>query len=277
MGDEIQLFSYNTSLNGYWQTTFAWITPMEELSYVVTITWKDDGVCLTPEFIKYGATFTRPVRKKEIWKVGITDPAKIAQSENITKEGTPEHDAMVLAKMLGYERFLQERVCFPEKHTLNSHLKAIADEYLEHFEPFMLAVIMGVGPLVADADDDDTIAQFKKIALSMVRRFYPQLIAHQITTVQPMNSPNGLIYYMRYRSASGLKKWISWRWLKGLMVKCAGKARDEVTERLIRWKQRRSGPSWLVQASDLEGTARSSSSLSERPDRGLPGTPGPPR
>ncbi len=40
---------------------------------------------------------------------------------------------------------------------------------------------------------------FKRITIPLVRRIYPQLIASQITSVQPLLAPTGLMYYLRYR------------------------------------------------------------------------------
>lgn len=46
------------------------------------------------------------------------------------------------------------------------------------------------------------VAVFKKIAVPLVRRIYPQLIANRIVTVQPLLSATGLVYYLRYRYSS---------------------------------------------------------------------------
>lgn len=43
------------------------------------------------------------------------------------------------------------------------------------------------------------IAQFKRIAIPLVRRIYPQLIANKIMSVQPMAQPASLANYLRYR------------------------------------------------------------------------------
>lgn len=46
------------------------------------------------------------------------------------------------------------------------------------------------------------IAQFKSIAIPLVRRIYPQLIANKIVSVQPLLSPSGLIPYLRHLYAN---------------------------------------------------------------------------
>jgi len=52
----------------------------------------------------------------------------------------------------------------------------------------------------ANSTGSDDIAVFRRIALPMVRRFFPQLIAHHLVGVQPMTGPQALIYYMRFRA-----------------------------------------------------------------------------
>jgi len=47
-----------------------------------------------------------------------------------------------------------------------------------------------------------TNGDFYKIALPMVRRTFPELIAHEIVGVQPMNAPVGLAFAIRFRSGS---------------------------------------------------------------------------
>lgn len=43
-------------------------------------------------------------------------------------------------------------------------------------------------------------ADFYKIAIPMVRRTFPELIAHDLVGVQPMNAPVGLAFALRYRA-----------------------------------------------------------------------------
>jgi hypothetical protein len=47
------------------------------------------------------------------------------------------------------------------------------------------------------------IARFKPIAMPLVARIFPELVANELTGVQPMYTPVGLAYALRYRYASG--------------------------------------------------------------------------
>jgi hypothetical protein len=40
---------------------------------------------------------------------------------------------------------------------------------------------------------------FDKIEVPLVRRVYPQIVANNIVSVQPLLGPTGLIHYLRYR------------------------------------------------------------------------------
>jgi hypothetical protein len=68
---------------------------------------------------------------------------------------------------------------------------------------------------------DETL--FRNVSIPLVRRVYPQLIANKITSVQPLQGPTGLVYYMRFKYANKYMKKYRWKWLK------AG-----ITEELIR-------------------------------------------
>jgi len=46
------------------------------------------------------------------------------------------------------------------------------------------------------------VADFKKIVMPLVRRVWPQLLAHNIVAVQPMQGPVGLAYALRFKYAS---------------------------------------------------------------------------
>lgn len=46
------------------------------------------------------------------------------------------------------------------------------------------------------------IARYKQIAIPMVRRIFPELLAHKLVGVQPMNAPVGLAYALRFRSSN---------------------------------------------------------------------------
>ena len=47
--------------------------------------------------------------------------------------------------------------------------------------------------------DDIDVSGFKRLNIPLVRRIYPQLIANNITSVQPLLGPSGLVYYLRFR------------------------------------------------------------------------------
>lgn len=53
-----------------------------------------------------------------------------------------------------------------------------------------------------DTPQDPAVGEFSKLAMPIVRRVYPQLIANKIVSVQPMMAPTALKYYMNYRYAS---------------------------------------------------------------------------
>jgi hypothetical protein len=46
------------------------------------------------------------------------------------------------------------------------------------------------------------IARYKQIAIPMVRRIFPELLAHKLVGVQPMIGPVGLAYALRFRAAT---------------------------------------------------------------------------
>lgn len=45
----------------------------------------------------------------------------------------------------------------------------------------------------------DDNKEFKRLKIPLVRRIYPQLIANNITSVQPLLGPSGLVHYLRFR------------------------------------------------------------------------------
>lgn len=49
-------------------------------------------------------------------------------------------------------------------------------------------------------------AEFHKIAIPMVRRTFPELIAHEIVGVQPMNGPVGLAFAVRFIADQSYRK-----------------------------------------------------------------------
>lgn len=58
-------------------------------------------------------------------------------------------------------------------------------------------VMTEVNEVVSNNTND--LAQFSRIAIPLVRRVYPSLIANNLVSVQPLQSPTGLIYYLRHR------------------------------------------------------------------------------
>ena len=58
--------------------------------------------------------------------------------------------------------------------------------------------------MAASGTGADDIAQFRRITVPMVRRFFPPLIAHHIVGVQPLVGPSGYVFYMRFRA--GIEK-----------------------------------------------------------------------
>lgn len=43
------------------------------------------------------------------------------------------------------------------------------------------------------------IGKFSRFSLPLVKKAYPQLLAQNLVSVQPMTQPAGLVYYLRYR------------------------------------------------------------------------------
>lgn len=48
---------------------------------------------------------------------------------------------------------------------------------------------------------DPAIGNFSKFSMPLIRKSYPQLIASKICSVQPMQQPASLLYYLRYQYA----------------------------------------------------------------------------
>lgn len=48
----------------------------------------------------------------------------------------------------------------------------------------------------------DDLGQFKQISVPLLRRIYPQLIASELVSVQPLSGPTGLVHYLRHRYGS---------------------------------------------------------------------------
>jgi hypothetical protein len=54
----------------------------------------------------------------------------------------------------------------------------------------------------ANSGTPSGIARYKQIAIPMVRRIFPELLAHKLVGVQPMTGPVGLAYALRFRSST---------------------------------------------------------------------------
>lgn len=91
----------------------------------------------------------------------------------------------------------------------DSHKRAVVAQLLENQEVEMTKQqqILQEAPFptnVADAGNLGTAASggaFDPILISLVRRAMPQLMAYDICSVQPLNMPTGLIFYMKARYA----------------------------------------------------------------------------
>ena len=59
----------------------------------------------------------------------------------------------------------------------------------------------GSGDGVGSANDG-TSGVFQKIAVPMVRRTFPELVAHQLVGVQPLTGPVGLAFALRFRAGT---------------------------------------------------------------------------
>jgi len=68
---------------------------------------------------------------------------------------------------------------------------------------------VGIGAPVGSASEVGTdsgtpsgVARYKQIAIPMVRRIFPELLAHKLVGVQPMTGPVGLAYALRFRASN---------------------------------------------------------------------------
>lgn len=81
--------------------------------------------------------------------------------------------------------------------------KSLLDGIKDRYERATTAVMLENQRLMNEAmTDTGDISQFKRIAIPLVRRIYPQLIANKIVSVQPLLGPTGLVYYLRFRYSS---------------------------------------------------------------------------
>jgi hypothetical protein len=80
--------------------------------------------------------------------------------------------------------------------------------FLKGHEKFQIHVTLQVARRKANSRPRN-IAEFKRISVPLVRRIYPQLIANKIVSVQPLQGPTGLMYYLRYRYSENNGKRVS--------------------------------------------------------------------
>lgn len=52
----------------------------------------------------------------------------------------------------------------------------------------------------------ESLADFRRISIPLVRRIYPQLIVEKLVAVQPMKEPAGLSFYLNYKYSSSKKQ-----------------------------------------------------------------------
>lgn len=64
------------------------------------------------------------------------------------------------------------------------------------------AVTSYVGPTASNVGGSTGIARFQAIAMPLVARVFPELVTNELVGVQPMFTPVGLAYALRYRYAS---------------------------------------------------------------------------
>lgn len=53
---------------------------------------------------------------------------------------------------------------------------------------------------------EEETASFSRLAIPLVRRIYPSLIANKLISVQPLLGPTGLVYYERFRYSEGTRR-----------------------------------------------------------------------
>lgn len=82
-------------------------------------------------------------------------------------------------------------------------LRTIRDELVRRAKSEIAAVMRYQPP--------QQVAEFKRIAIPLMRRVYPQLIANNIVSVQPMTGPTTLDYYLRWRYSTNGNTTVRWR------------------------------------------------------------------
>lgn len=99
------------------------------------------------------------------------------------------------------ERFLNEAKELETQWGKTGLLKGIDNRY-ERSATAVLLENQRLMNLKEASTGTSDIAQFKRISIPLVRRIYPQLIANNIVSVQPLLGPTGLVYYLRFRYSS---------------------------------------------------------------------------
>ena len=84
--------------------------------------------------------------------------------------------------------FQQELLESSKYSAMDDIQKADVKRLFENTQDFLNKQQINEGTMTAD------IAQFTPILLPIVRRNYPNLVAHEILGVQPMSMPTGYIY-----------------------------------------------------------------------------------
>jgi hypothetical protein len=87
-------------------------------------------------------------------------------------------------------------------HIRSDRKKVITSKLLEQQHRYFSGVLTEGGTLSTPdncAGSDTGIARFKPIAMPLIARVFPELVANEIVGVQPMFTPVGLAYALRYR------------------------------------------------------------------------------
>src|SRR3989304_6099651 len=83
----------------------------------------------------------------------------------------------------------------------NPFLKGIEDDYLRESTAMLLeneAQYLVEEPSTTASD----VVGIQKILLPIVRRVFPNLVANNLVSVQPLAGPTGVIFYLKYEFAS---------------------------------------------------------------------------
>ena len=96
-------------------------------------------------------------------------------------------------------RFLNEAREIEGRWSKTKLLNGLNDRFVRSATAVLLENQRLMNEAMTDTGD---ISQFKRMAIPLVRRIYPQLIANKIVSVQPLLGPAGLVYYLRFRYSS---------------------------------------------------------------------------